>query len=67
MHTKKRKELEHNIKHSEIRKESKEKQRKKRNYKSNPKTINKKAISTYSSIITLEVNGRSTPIKKQSG
>lgn len=45
MHTKKRKELEHNIKYSEIREKSKEKKRKKRNYKSNPKTI-KRAIST---------------------
>lgn len=67
MHAKKRKELEHNIKHSEIREKSKEKQRKKRNYKSNPQTINKMEISTYSSIITLEVNGRSAPIKEQSG
>ena len=67
MHTKKRKELEYNIKHNELREKSKEKQRNKRNYKSSSQTIIKMAISTHTSAITLEVNGQRAPIKKQSG
>ena len=31
------------------------------------KTMNKMAISTYLSIITLNVNGRNSPVKRQSG
>ena len=37
-----------------------------KNYKNNPKSINKMAISTYLSIITLNVNGLNAPIKRQS-
>ena len=38
--------------------------RKKKNYNNNPKTINKMAISTYLSIVTLNVNGLNVPIKR---
>ena len=38
------------------REENKKKKITERNYKNNQKTINKKAISTYLSIITLNVN-----------
>ena len=34
------------------------------NYKNNEKTSNKMAISTYLTIITLNVNGLSAPIKR---
>ena len=36
-----------------------------RNYKNSKKTINKMAISTYLSIITLNINGLNYPIKRQ--
>ena len=51
-----------------IKPHQKEKSKKKRNnnktYKNNQKTINKMAISTYLSIITLNVNGLNAPIKR---
>ena len=36
----------------------------KKNYKNDPKTINKVTISTYLSIITLNVNELNAPIKR---
>ena len=39
------------------------KKRIKKNYKNNQITINKKAISTYLSIITLYINGLNAPTK----
>ena len=36
----------------------------KKNYKNNHKTINKMTISTYLSIITLNINGLSAPTKR---
>ena len=33
----------------------------------NPKTINKMAVSTYISIVTLNVNGLNAPVKVESG
>ena len=65
-HTQKRKEPKHNAEvHHQITKEGK--RRKKKNYKNNPETINKMALSKYLSIITLNLNGLNFPIKRQSG
>ena len=40
-----------------------EEERGRKNYKSNQKTINKMAVSTHLSIITLNVNRKNAPIK----
>lgn len=50
--------------HETTREEKKEKKRNRKNYKSNSKTSNKMAISMHLSVITLNVNGLNTPIKR---
>ena len=65
--TKKKKESKHNTKDShQITGEENKRRRKgkKKPYKSNPKTINKLAIRTYISIITLNVNRLNSLIKR---
>ena len=63
IHMKKKKESKHNTKNShQITKEQKRKGRKK-TYKNKCKTINKMAVRTYISIITLNVNGLNAPTK----
>ena len=60
INTKKKKKSKHNTKNShQIIKEGE-----KRLTKTNPKTIKKMAIRTLLSIITLNVNGLNTPIKR---
>ena len=63
---KKKKESKHNTKDSNqiTREETKDKEISKNTYKNNPQTINKMAIRTYISIITLNVNGLNAPIKR---
>ena len=62
-HTKKKKESKHNSKVShQITREQKRKGQK-NTYKNKSKTINKMAIRTYMSIITLNVNGLNDPTK----
>ena len=57
-HTHKRKESKHNTKdnHQITEKRAKEEEKNKKELQNNPKTINKMVISTYLSIITLNVN-----------
>ena len=61
-----RKKFKHNTKeyHQNTMKERKRKRNKHRRNKNSQKTINEKAISTYLSIITLNVNGLNSPIKR---
>ena len=65
IHTKKKKESKHNTKDSNqiTKEENKRRKGKKKTYKNKSKTINKMAISTYISIITLNVNGLNAPPK----
>ena len=44
--------------------ETKRRRNKQKNYKNNWKTSNKMAISTYLSIVTLNINGLNAPIKR---
>ena len=50
-----------------IKSQENKRRRKKKTYKNNSQTINKMAIRTYISIITLNVNGLNAPIIRQSG
>ena len=64
-YTKKKKESKHNTKSShQITREQKRKERE-NTYKNKSKTINKTAISTYISIITLNVNRLNISTKRQ--
>ena len=63
----KRKEYKHTTKESHQNTKEKSKRRKKgteRNYKNSQKTINKMSINTYLSIITFNVNGLNSSIKR---
>ena len=62
----KRKESKYITKESQqsVREESRRRKEQK-NYKNNHKTSNKMAVSTYSSILTLNVNGLNNPNKRQ--
>ena len=65
VYTKKKKESKHNTKSShQITREQKGKERE-NTYKNKSKTINKTAISTYISIITLNVNRLNASTKRQ--
>ena len=52
--------------HQTTREETKRRKKTEKNYKNNLKTSNKMALSTYLSIITLNVNGLNAPIKRHS-
>ena len=64
-HTKEKKQSKHNTKAShQITKKEKKRKGGKKTYKNKSKTINKRAIRTYISIITLNVNGLKAPTKR---
>ena len=64
--TEKKKESKYNTKNSHqiTKKENKEERKNKKTYKNKSKTINKMAIRTYISTITLNVNGLNVPTKR---
>ena len=62
-HTNEKKQFKHNVKDSHQTTREQKKERKKTN-KNKSKTINKVAIRTYISIITLNVNGPNAPTKR---
>ena len=65
-HTQKRKRSKHNTKDShQITWEERKRRNKQKNYKNNQKTINKMVVSTYLSIITVNVNGLNALLKRR--
>ena len=69
IHTNKKKDSKHKIKNSHqiTREENKRVKAEKQTYKNKFKTVNKMAVRTYISIITLNVSGLNAPTKRQTG